>query len=56
MILDYTLNKLEKRIFLINDFFQSSLDTCKKEILEEIKKAKYNVLEDMVYRRQLTYG
>ena len=27
----------------------------KNEILEEIKNAKYNDLEDLVYRFQLTY-
>ena len=27
----------------------------KKEIIEELKKAKYNGLEDLVYRMQLTY-
>ena len=26
-----------------------------KEILEELKNIKYNDLEDLVYRRQLTY-
>ena len=33
----------------------SDFDTQKKEILEELKNAKYNVLEDLVYRIQLTY-
>ena len=28
----------------------------KKEILEELKKAEYNDVEDMVYRFQLTYA
>ena len=34
----------------------SDFDTQKHEILEEIKNAKYNDLEDLVYRMQLTYN
>ena len=33
----------------------SSLGTFKNEILEELKNAKYNYLDDLVYRFQLTY-
>ena len=33
----------------------SDFDNQKYEILEEIKKVKYNDLEDLVYRMQLTY-
>ena len=33
----------------------SSLGTFKNEILEELKNDKYNDLEDLVYRFQLTY-
>ena len=33
----------------------SDFDTQKNELLEEIKNAKYNDLEDLVYRMQLTY-
>ena len=33
----------------------SSLGTFKNEILEEFKNVKYNDLEDLVYRFQLTY-
>ena len=33
----------------------SSLGTFKNEILEELKNVKYNDLEDLVYRFQLTY-
>ena len=33
----------------------SDFDTQKKEILEELKKAKNNDIEDLVYRMQLTY-
>ena len=50
------LNKLEKRVFLINDYSLSSLGTFKHEILEELKHSKYNDLEYMTYRFQLTYG
>ena len=38
-----------------NEYKLSVLDTQKKEILEEIKNVKYNGLEDLVYRMQLTY-
>ena len=44
----------------MNDYSSSSLDTFKSEILEELKnnciKSKYNDLEDMVCRMQLTYN
>ena len=33
----------------------SDFDTQKNEILEKLKNAKYNDLEDLVYRMQLTY-
>ena len=33
----------------------SDFDTQKNEILEELKKAKYNGLEDLVYRMRLSY-
>ena len=33
----------------------SDFDTQKNEILEYLKKAKYNDLEDLVYRMQLTF-
>ena len=33
----------------------SDFDTQKNEILEELKKARYNDIEDLVYRMQLTY-
>ena len=33
----------------------SDFDSQKNEILEELKKAKYNGLEDLVYRMRLTY-
>ena len=45
----------KKGIILIDDYFLSSLGTFKEERLDEIKEAKYNDLEDMVYRFQLTY-
>ena len=43
-------------INLINDYSLSSLGTFENEILEELKSSKYNDLEDMVYRFQLTYA
>ena len=49
------LNKLEKGLLLINDYSLSSLGMFKDEILEDLKNAKFNYLEDMVYRFQLTY-
>ena len=42
-------------MILINDFSLSSFGTFKIETLEALKNAKYNDLEDMVYRMQLTY-
>ena len=44
-----------KGVSLIRDYSLYILGTFKNEILEELKKAKYNDLEDMVYRFQLTY-
>ena len=38
----------------MNDHSLSSLGTFKNEILEELKKVKYNDLEDLLYRFQLT--
>ena len=38
-----------------NDYSLSSLDSFKEGLLEELKNSKYNHLEDMVYRFQLTY-
>ena len=45
----------KKRRILRNDYSLSSLGIFKEEILEELKKAQYNDLEDLVYRFQLTY-
>ena len=45
----------KKGLILIDDYSLSSLGMFKKEILEELEKAKYNDLEDLVYRFQLTY-
>ena len=45
----------KKGLFLINDYSLSSLGMFKDEILEDLKIAKFNDLEDMVYRFQLTY-
>ena len=38
-----------------SEYKLSDFDSLKYEILEELKKAKYNDLEDLVYRMQLTY-
>ena len=46
----------KKGLILIKDYSLSSLDMFKNEILGELKKVKYNDLEDMVYRFQLTYN
>ena len=37
-------------LYRISDF-----DTYKNEILEELRKVKYNDLEDLVYRMRLSY-
>ena len=39
-----------------NECKLSDFDTQKHEILEELKNGKYNDLEDLVYRMQLTYN
>ena len=39
-----------------NEYELSDFDTQKNEILEELKNVKYNDLEDLVYRMQLTYN
>ena len=38
-----------------NEYKLTDFDNQKNEILEELKKAKYHDLEDLVYRMQLTY-
>ena len=45
----------KKGLILINDYSLSSLGMFKDEQLEALKNAKFNDLEDMVYRFQLTY-
>ena len=45
----------KKGLILINDYSLSSLGMCKDEILEDLSHAKFNDLNDMVYRFQLTY-
>ena len=42
-------------MILLNDYSLSSLGTFKNEKLEELKNVNYNVLEDLVYRFQLSY-
>ena len=39
-----------------NEYKLSDFDTKKIEIIEELKNVKYNDLEDLVYRMQLTYN
>ena len=43
--------KIGEKEYKLSDF-----DTQKNEILEELKNIKYNDLEDLVYRMQLTYN
>ena len=45
----------KKGLILINDYSLSSLGMFKDEILGDLKNAKFNDLEDMVYRFKLTY-
>ena len=45
----------KKGLILINDNSLSSLGMFKDEILEDLKNGKFNDLDDMVYRFQLTY-
>ena len=45
----------KKGLILINDYSLSSLGMFKDEILADLKNAKFDDLEDMVYRFQLTY-
>ena len=45
----------KKGLILINDYSSSSLGMFKDEILEDLKNAKFNDLEDLVYRFRLTY-
>ena len=57
--LELHVNEVRKRGNTIkigdNEYKLSDFDTQKNEILEEIKNVKYNDLEDLVYRMQLTY-
>ena len=39
-----------------NEYEISEFDTQKNEILEELRKVKYNDLKDLFYRMQLTYN
>ena len=39
-----------------NEYKLSDFDSQKNEILEELKNIKYNDIEDLVYRMQLTYN
>ena len=57
--LELHVNEVRKRGNKIkigdNDYKLSDFDTKKIEIIEELKNIKYNDLEDLVYRMQLTY-
>ena len=58
MTYDLHVQELKKRDHRIiigdTDYKFSEFDTFKEEMLEEIKNVKYNDLEDMVHRFQLT--
>ena len=45
----------KKGLISMNDYSLSSLGMFKDEILGDLKNAKFNDLEDMVYRFKLTY-
>ena len=57
--LELHVNEVRKRGNTIKigdeEYKLSDFDNQKYEILEELKKAKYNDLADLVYRMQLTY-
>ena len=57
--LELHVEEVRKRGIIIeigyNLYRLSDFDTYKNKILEELKKVKYNGLEDLVYRMQLTY-
>ena len=46
----------KKGLILINDYSLSSIDTFREEIQLGMEKARYDDLEDMVYRFQLTHN
>ena len=45
-----------KKIASDKEYKLSDLDNRRNEIIEELKKAKYNDLRDLIYRMQLTYN
>ena len=45
----------KKGLILMKDYSLFSVGMFEDEIVEELKNAKYNDREDMVYRFQLTY-
>ena len=57
--LELHVNEVRKRGSKIKigdiEYKLSDFDTQKNEILEELRNVKYNDLEDLVYRMQLTY-
>ena len=48
------VKQVGNKITVINDNSLSSLGTFKNKVLEDLKNAKYDDLEDMVYRMRLT--
>ena len=57
--IEFHVQKIRKRGNKIklnaNEYTLSAFDTSKIEILEEVKSAEYQNLEDLAYRTQLTY-
>ena len=57
--LELHVNEVRKRGNIIkigdNEYKLSDLDNQKYEIIEELKKAEYNDLDDLVYRMRLSY-
>ena len=57
--LELHVNEVRKRGNIIkkgdNEYKLSDFDNQKYEIIEELKKAEYNDLEDLVYRMRLSY-
>ena len=56
MFLEVNVKEVRNKIKTgVNEYKVSDFDSQKKVILEELKIVKYNDLEDLVYRMQLTY-
>ena len=52
--IDLHVEQVKKGLILVDDYSLSSLGTFKEEILKELKEGKYDDVEDLVYRFQLT--